>query len=310
MISGPPVQLPPVTAIVPTHDRPELMARAVTSILEQRYDGVIEVIVVFDACDVVLPTVAMPANRTLRGLANERARGLAGARNTGILAASHELVAFLDDDDRWEPTKLAEQVRALERQPEAVLAGTAMFVDDGRAHRPRLVPVTPVTHEALLRNRLAALHSSSFLVRRPALLGSLGLVDETLPRSYGEDYDLLLRAAALAPVVVVNRPLVVVRWQGDSHFLGQWAVYADALQHLLAKHPELTTSRRGLGRIEAQVAFALAAGSQRGASSRWAARALRHDPVQPKAWLALAVAARLVSAGRLTRVARRFGRGF
>ena len=94
---------PSVTAVVPTHDRPEMMRRAVQSILDQEYGGDIEVIVVFDACEPVLPMVVLGAGRTLHGVVNERSRGLAGARNTGILAARHQLVAFLDDDDAWLP---------------------------------------------------------------------------------------------------------------------------------------------------------------------------------------------------------------
>ena len=64
---------PPVTAVVPTHDRPELMRRAVQSILDQEYDGDVEVIVVFDACEPLLPELAVGAGRTLRGAVNERA---------------------------------------------------------------------------------------------------------------------------------------------------------------------------------------------------------------------------------------------
>lgn len=298
----------PVTAVVPTHNRPELMRRAVQSIADQTYDGDIEIIVVFDACDAVLPDVTLPPTRSLRGLVNGRVRGLAGGRNTGILAASHDIVAFLDDDDHWAPSKLSEQMALLEQHPEAVLVGTAMMIDDGERHTVRLVPGSAITHQALLRGRMAGLHSSSFVVRREALLGELGMIDEDLPGSYGEDYDLLLRASAITPVAVVNRPLVIVTWQGRSHFLGRWEQYADALQFLLAKHPDLSSTRRGLGRIEAQIAFARAAAGQRGAGLRWAARAISHDPTRARSWLAVAIAMRIVTAERVVRVARRFGR--
>ena len=212
---------PPITAVVPTHNRPEMMRRAVESILAQEYDGAIEVIVVFDACDPLLPEVDVPAGRTLQGVVNERVRGLAGARNTGITGASHELVAFLDDDDAWLPGKLTVQADAFERHPAALLVGTAMVVDDGERTHERLVGSTLVDHTMLLHDRLPGLHSSSFVVRRSALMGDLGLIDEALPRSYGEDYDLLLRATALGEVVVVDEPFVTVTWQGQSYFFGR-----------------------------------------------------------------------------------------
>lgn len=300
--------LPPITVIVPTHNRPELMARAVLSIVEQTYDGPIEVLVVFDACEPVLPEVPARPNRWVKALVNERAPGPAGGRNSGVLAASHELIAFLDDDDVWAATKIADQVAVVQQHPDTVLFGTAMQVDDGSRLHDRLVPFDRVTHDILLHNRIAALHTSSLLIRSEAMRGPVGLFDESLPRGYCEDYDLLLRAATIAPIVVVNRPLVVVRWQGDSHFLGAWATYAEALKCLLAKHPGFETSRRAVGRIESQIAFALAASGDRRQGAGWAWRSLRHDPRQPKAWLALAVALRVISAARVTRIARRFGR--
>lgn len=300
---------PPITAVVPTHRRPELMRRAVESVLDQRYDGEIEVIVVFDACEPVLPEVELPPMRTLRGIPNTRARGLAGARNTGILAAANELVAFLDDDDAWLPAKLEAQLEALETTPEALLVGTAMVVDDGDREHERLVGRATVTRTELLHDRTAGLHSSSFLFRRAALLGELGLIDEELPRSYGEDYDILLRTAAIGTILVVDRPLVRVTWAGQSYFFGRWADYADALEYLLAKHPDFASSGRAVGRIESQIAFARASAGQRKTGAEWARRSLRHSPTQLKSYLALAIAARITSPERVTRVVRRFGKG-
>jgi hypothetical protein len=305
---GETVSRPAVTAIVPTHNRPELMKRAVRSIIDQTYDGAIEILVVFDACEPVLPDLVLPPNRTLRALVNGRSRGLAGGRNTGIQAASHDFVAFLDDDDFWMPRKLDEQLAAFDRRPEAILVGTAMVVDDGKRTHERLLPSDTISHRDLLHNRLAGLHSSSFVFRKDSL-DRLGMVDEDLPRSYGEDYDLLLRTAALQPIVVVNQPLVTVTWQGQSFFFGQWALYGEALIYLLAKHPQFNTDRKAIGRIESQIAFALVAGGNRAGGVHWAKRSLRHDLGQVKAHLAILMAMRLVTANQITRVAQRFGKG-
>ncbi|WP_173923440.1 glycosyltransferase family 2 protein [Agromyces sp. Marseille-P2726] len=303
------MSLPPVTAVVPTHERPELMRRAVQSILDQEYAGDVEVVVVFDACEPVLPAVDLRARRALRGVVNERSRGLAGARNTGILAARHELVAFLDDDDVWLPGKLATQVGAIRSNPEAALVGTAMVVDDGTREHERLVGSDWVTHDMLLHDRLAGLHSSSFLFRRSALLDEIGLIDEELPRSYGEDYDILLRTSELGAVHVVDRPFVRVTWQGQSYFFGRWNDYADALEYLLAKHPAFGRSDRAIARIESQIAFARASAARQRDGARWARRSLRHSPTQVKSYLALLIAARLVTPRQVTRVAARFGKG-
>jgi glycosyltransferase involved in cell wall biosynthesis len=115
--------LPAVSVIVPTVGRPELLRAAVESIRAQRYDGVIEIVVVSDAETVSLPDPGDPRRR-LRVLTNSRRRGAAGARNTGLLAATGELVALCDDDDEWLPDKLATQVAALQAAPDAIGVGS------------------------------------------------------------------------------------------------------------------------------------------------------------------------------------------
>lgn len=298
-----------VSVVVPTHNRPELMKAAVESVLAQDAPVTGEVIVVFDACDVEVPDVEVPPGWTIRGVPNARTRGLAGGRNTGIGAATGVYVAFLDDDDEWLPGKLRAQLRRFEEAPDAVVVGTAMVVDDGENQHVRLVPDEELSHEAFLRNRNPGLHSSSLMFRREELLGRLGLIDEQLPRSYGEDYDILLRASELGRVSVVNEPLVRVLWNGQSYYFGQWAAYAEALQYLLAKHPDFATIPRAVGRIEAQIAFALASSGQPRLARTWARRAIRHDFRQVKAYLAIAISLRLVRPETVTRVVQRFGRG-
>jgi glycosyltransferase involved in cell wall biosynthesis len=285
------------------------MRRALLSVLGQTYEGDIEVIVVFDACDPVLPEVALPADRTVRAVVNGRTRGLAGARNTGILEAAHDLVAFLDDDDYWFPDKLTAQLELMQARPEAAMVGTAMVVDAGDRRHERLLPSDTITRRDLLRNRLAGLHSSSFLFRTSRLTGDVGLVDEDLPGSYGEDYDLLLRTARVGPIAVVNRPLVCVTWQGQSYFFGKWRQYAESLEYLIEVHPEFATDSRGLGRVESQIAFALAAAGDRPEAERWARRALTHDPIRIRAYLALAIARGVITHETIVKAGQRVGKG-
>lgn len=299
---------PAVTAVIPTHNRPDLMRAAVVSVLEQDYVGDIEVIIVFDACPIEVPDLEIPAHRTVRGVENTRTRGLAGGRNTGILEAAHDYVAFLDDDDEWLPGKLSAQMPALLDEPGAFLVSSAMFVDDGTTSHERPAPGVRVTHDQLLADRIAALHSSSFVFQKDRLR-EIGMIDEDLPGSYGEDYDVLLRATQVAPVVVVNRPLISVRWTGHSYFYGKWQMYADALRHLIGVHPELEKNPGNASRLKSQIGFALAAAGRRAESRPWSRAALKARWTNARAWLALAVSYRVVSANFVARTANRFGKG-
>ena len=305
-----PIDVPPaVTAVVPTHRRPELMRQAVQSIVDQTYAGPIEIIVVFDACDVELPDVDLGPHRTLRGVPNTRVRGLAGARNTGILAASHAFIAFLDDDDHWMPGKLAAQMSVFADHPEVGLVGSGMRVDDGRTTHDRSVPQALVTHHDLVRDRIASLHSSSFVFRRDVIVDRLGMIDEELPGAYGEDYDVLLRTSQLVPIRLVDEPLVSVRWSGQSFFYGKWAQYAEGLTYLLQKHPALAADSDAHARMSSQIGFALAAAGRRREARPWLRRALARQRLNVRAWLGLLISWRLLSADAIARVANLFGKG-
>ena len=134
------------------------------------------------------------------------------------------------------------------------------------------------------------------------------MVDEHLPGSYGEDWDLLLRTAKVGVIAVINRPLVSVSWSG-SYFFGRWGAYADGLTYMLQAHPEITGDRQALARIRSQIAFARAAASERRAGRKWAIDALKADPRQIKAWLALAISLRLLSTSFVVKTVQRMGKG-
>jgi glycosyltransferase involved in cell wall biosynthesis len=113
---------PPVTAIVPTRDRPPMLARAVRSVVGQSYPGELECVIVFDQSSPAPVDVELPAGRRVRLLTNTRTPGAAGARNTGIAACDGSVVAFCDDDDTWHPDKLRLQVERLSQAPAGFVA--------------------------------------------------------------------------------------------------------------------------------------------------------------------------------------------
>lgn len=300
---------PPVTAIIATFGRPELLRRAVRSIVDQEYEGEIELIVVYDHIAVdPLEDVQVPPHRTIRTIPNTRAPGLAGGRNTGIHEAAYGVIAFCDDDDEWMPQKLARQIELWHAHPDASLIATGMRVQTTGKSHVRLPP-SRVKLADLIASRITEMHPSSFLLRRSQLLGDLGLVDESIPASYGEDYDLLLRASRLGPVLSVPEPLVIVHWNRTSFFSERWEGIAAGLGYLLSKHPEFQHSDSGSARIEGQIAFALAAAGERPAARRWASAAIRHDHSQLRAYAAYGIAAGLLPAALLVRLVNRSGRG-
>lgn len=300
---------PTVSVVIATRDRPELLRKTLESVRAQDYPGDVRVVLVYDQAEPDSDLADPDTHRGVTITTNSRTPGLAGARNTGILAADGELVAFCDDDDLWRPGKLTAQVRALLAAPGSALVscGIAVEYDGQTVERP--LRRRRVELADLLRSRLTELHSSTFVMRREALVSGFGLVCEDVPGSYGEDYELLLRAARQAPLLNVPDVGVDVLWHKRSYFTQRWATIATALEWLLDRYPEFTTEPAGYARITGQIAFADAARRHRGAALRWTGRTLRRNWREPRAYLAVAVASGLLSPDRVLRILHKRGRG-
>lgn len=301
-------QLPAVDVVVCTHNRPELLRVAVASILNQDYAGFLRVIVVFDRTEPDMTLEALDGSmREVTVITNTRSGGLAGARNSGVLAGSGDLVAFCDDDDQWEMSKLSCQVDAL-RRSSALTCVTGIRIDFQDRSSVRLARADEMTYENLVRHRVMPAHPSSVLVRRTALVGAIGLVDEEIPGSYAEDYDWILRAAQAGTICVVEEPLVRVMW-GQSLFSDRWATIIEALDYLVDKFPQFRSDRRALSRIRGQQAFGYAALGDRRRALRVAWEALRLNPLEKRGYITVPTALGLVQARRVMELLHRRGRG-
>jgi glycosyltransferase involved in cell wall biosynthesis len=298
---------PSVEVLIPTHNRPELVRAAIASVLSQHYAGSLGIAVVFDREEPDGSLVA-EGRIPIRVLSNDRTPGLAGARNSGIVSSQADLVAFLDDDDRWLPGKLQRQVDFLLGRPQADFASTSIRVEFDGSEIERRAGVAEVTHERLLESRMSMLHSSTFLIKRDALLGPIGLVDETSPSSQREDWELLLRASRLHPIAHLDEPLVAVRWGATSLFAQAWQSHIASAEWILDRHPDVRTSPVGYARLLAQIAFAQAALGHRRTALRLAGQAARVRWREPRAYLA-ALAAAGVPPTVILKTLHRRGRG-
>lgn len=307
-----------VSVVIATRDRPELLRRAIDAVLAQGHDHPLEIVVVFDRTEPDPTLEQLPAehlasehgggDRRVRVITNTRAPGLAGARNSGIAAAAHAWVALCDDDDEWLPGKLVAQFEALAATPGARAACTGVLIRYEGTDTARRPDPAKVTHDGFLDDRMTEVHPSSWLVHRRTMVDRIGPVDEDLPGSYAEDYDLFLRTAQVCPIAVVREPLVRVWWHGASYFFERWRTIDEALEYLVAKHPEFAGHPRGLARILGQRAVAQAAMGDRRQAVATAVRTLRLNPLEKRVPVALAVAAGL-PAGTALRAAHRLGKG-
>jgi len=289
--------LPSVGVVIATRDRSEAMSRALKAVLAQDYAGPMRVIVVYDGTppDYLLAR-ALP--RPVMVLSNWRTPGLAGTRNTGVLGLDTDLVAFCDEVAEWADGKITAQVQALIARPESEFVTCGIEVEHG-GRRTRLAEQDTIRVEDLLAARMERLHSSTFLVRRTALLCGLGLVAEDAPGSANEDWDLLLRAAKRSPVVHVGQALVRVRWPRQPHSAYEFATRISSLRWMMARHPEIRGCRPGAARVYGELACWSAASGNRRDAWYFSAKAVRNNWREPGTAMAIAAASGVVRADRV-----------
>jgi glycosyltransferase involved in cell wall biosynthesis len=104
-----------VAVIIPTRNRPDVVARALRSVTQQSLPAR-EIIIVLDGpCPPTRSALSNIRIANLRILEMETQSGVCAARNYGIAHVTSEWIAFLDDDDEWLPQKLEKQVQAAQR---------------------------------------------------------------------------------------------------------------------------------------------------------------------------------------------------
>jgi len=312
--AGPRPEWPLVSVVIPTRGRPELVRETIAAVIAQTYPGEIESVIVHDqeAPDEDLVNLSVPG-RPVRVVANTHTPGLAGARNSGLDHATGAFIASCDDDDLFHPDKVEKQVSRMLAEPDLLAVGSGMrlrmpgnrIVDwPGRAE---LIP-----YDMLLRSRVKELHSSTMLIRREAF-EQVGTYDEGVPYGHGEDWDWLLRAARVGRIGTVTEPLAVIRKDVITsrerwHSGGAQNIVA-GLTYMLAKHPDLASTRKGYARILGKIAYAQSQQGNRGEALRYEVRSLTRWPITPDAYLAIAHTVTGIHPRHFLRAARRFGRG-
>jgi GT2 family glycosyltransferase len=206
-----------ISCIVPTHGRPELLARALTSISNQTLLPT-EIIVSDDLGELATEQVVRDrADDIDRRYLDSHidSMGTAGSsRNLGAAVASGDLIAFLDDDDRWDPNYLQNMVAALDR------TGADFVVSWGRLEigdtiieaNWRIKPNQRFT-DVLTVN--PGFTGSNFVIRR-SVFNKVSGFDASL-RVYN-DLDLFVRLLdAGATYAVVDQSLVTQVGDGEGH---------------------------------------------------------------------------------------------
>jgi glycosyltransferase involved in cell wall biosynthesis len=211
-----------VSIIIPTYNREATIGAAVESALAQTHRPV-EVIVVDDGSKDGTLAALQRFGDAITVVAQENA-GPSAARNRGVAAAKGEVLAFLDSDDAWLPTKIARQAEMLEKAGPRMAccvcnasilgfsgepAGTSFqnaglypAQDEGEWSNPGEVLAT----RFLLFNQVVAVRKDAF-----HKVGGFNRALRIL-----EDYELAMKLSTAGTWGIISEPLVVKRNDTDG----------------------------------------------------------------------------------------------
>jgi glycosyltransferase involved in cell wall biosynthesis len=275
---------PLATIVIPTHDRPRLLERAVASALAQTVHD-IQVVVVDDGSAEPVE-LGLPDPRLLV-IRNHRALGASAARNAGLRAAAGRWVTFTDDDDELLPDMVETSLEAAQGsslpQPVSVLSAVEVVDDRGQVVETR--QPTTVARQAPPYAQApddGFVQDANTLFAPTEVLRAMGGWDETI-KGWEMD-DLLIRLVQRSSIQGAAQPTYRRFRHEGPRKSGNAAVASEGGHLVLRKHRDFYRAHPHLyGHLLAIV------GTNYLRSGRWwpAVRAmtasLRADPGRPKA---------------------------
>lgn len=226
-----------VSVVIPTHNRVDLLPRAIESVLKQTYDN-FEIIVVSDgSTDNTEEVVKKYADNDSRVkyIGYMPARGGNVARNIGIEASQGEYVAFLDDDDEWLSEKLSKQVGLLEKDDNVGMVYTGVhiiYVNEKVEYNSMSKVFGDLKRRILIDNCIG---TTSTVVLRKSILEKSGMFDVELKAL--QDYDLWIRIAQYSKVDVVPEPMInYYNYLGKKQVSAVTQKYIDAFEYINKKY--------------------------------------------------------------------------
>lgn len=197
-----------ISVIIPTHNRADILPRAIKSIQDQTRP-VDEIIVVSDGStdntEEVVRKLADKDSR-IRLIAYHPGHNGNYARNKGLEAATGEFIAFLDDDDEWLPKKTELQMRIFEREPDVGLvyaSQNCIYSDTGITYQTQPMYRGDLSKRIFIRGEMGT--PSQVMVRR-SVLDQTGPFDLELGAL--QDYDLWIRCCLVTKVDFVPEPCI------------------------------------------------------------------------------------------------------
>ncbi len=231
-----------VTCAITTHKRkPEIVERALKSILNQTYKN-IEVFVVDDSPSdweyrsEVKNMVESYSEHNVMYIAHEECMGACVARNTALENAKGVYIGYLDDDDEWCSDKIEKQLQGFTNDNIALVYCDHKIIYDGT---DRVKNIVSEKHSGYVFDKLFFsnfIGSTSFPLIKTKCLKEIGGFDPLMPAA--QDYDVWIRIAEKYEVNYVSAELVVYHAHEGEQITKNPAKKNNGLKRIMEKHKD------------------------------------------------------------------------
>lgn len=195
-----------VSVIIPTHNRENLVGKAIDSVLAQTYKNV-EIIVVDDAStDNTENMINKNYFNEINYVKVEKSKGGNHARNLGVQNAKGNYIAFLDDDDTWHSSKLEKQMNLFNNDSSIGLVYTGTkVIYTSTGHNYKNIPKIEgdLSDKIFIKNYIG---TTSTVAMKKSIFEEAGGFDIKMPAL--QDYDLWIRVSQITKVAPVQEALI------------------------------------------------------------------------------------------------------
>lgn len=199
-----------VSVIITTHNRLEMLKKAIKSVKMQSYSNIELMIVNDNSSDGTKEYLdrVIGENIVIKHLYGNQSQGGNHARNIGIKNSSGELVAFLDDDDFWNDKKIEKQVAIFEKDSQIGLVYCGYERITNNKIVTRIMPDPKFKGKIGIEVFTKIFSITSCLVVKKNLLEEIGGFDEKL--GHWQEYDLSIRISKISNIDYVDECLVTI----------------------------------------------------------------------------------------------------
>jgi glycosyltransferase involved in cell wall biosynthesis len=187
---------PLFTVIITTHNRRDILPRAIQSVLDQRYSNFECLVIDNGSTDDTADVIGKIQDERIHYISNPTPTQSCDApRNLGIRLSKGDFISFLDDDDVWYPRKI-EKVKSafdLHTDIDAVCHNENMRIRGEIKGHYRYGPRQEAFYEKLLYQGNCL--SPSAMTIRTGVLRQLNGFDLSEAFDAAADYDMWLRMA-------------------------------------------------------------------------------------------------------------------